>query len=846
VRRRPAVAGLVAALVLGLLASGVSAWLAYQERVSAQARQRLTEQEILNTVSRVRNLLEVGWQAHDLAKLKEAESEARRAVQLASNNSASASVQSEAESMLTEAVALRSRAEKTRILLDRILDAAVWQRTSFGPTAESGRHTVLAAQGVDESYASAFRDWGLDIDETKESDIVARLRAEPDVVLQEVIAGLDNWMLLRRQERRPEAEWRILYRLANEVDKNEHHRRLRALLAGESMPYADLSVGIIGTGQPWHVSLGMACAHSWRQAQELRKEIDVRSASVLTVALLSQGCIAVGDLDGAAEVLQVALTDRPGEVVLLYSMGKLCLRRGPSQLGKAIEYYRAARTRRPRMGLALSLALIQANRASEAEGILNELVREQPQNHVFCTYLGMALDAQQKQTAAEAAFRKCVDLRPNSALMHNNLGIALARQDNNVAAEASYRQAISLRPNFAQALSNLGIALMNQRKTGEAAEVIRKAIGLEPEAAEAHFRLGTVLREQKRFADAETAFRKAIELSPDDAESYVRLGLTLIQLGKHAAGETAFRKACKLAPGNYAAHYNLAVNLYGQEKYVEAESAYRKAIECQPDSAPAYQNLAVCLLQQGQYDEALKSQKMACELFASKDPERPKALSLLGHCERSALLNARLPAILRGSEKPATAAERVELARICTQKKLYAAAAQFYVEAFAKQPTFAEQVKSLARFRAAGVAAQAGCGFGVDAKKLNDKERVRWRRQALEWLRRDLVWWTKAIDDGKAQTRDDARQWLEQCRADGKFDCIRDHESLLVLPQDERAEWEQFWIDVDSLLRRLAVPDKRPPLLQTRGTQRGSELRPLSTFGHLFGTSNSMILWVRT
>jgi hypothetical protein len=32
-----------------------------------------------------------------------------------------------------------------------------------------------------------------------------------------------------------------------------------------------------------------------------------------------------------------------------------------------------------------------------------------------------------------------------------------------------------------------------------------------------------------------------------------------------------------------------------------------------------------------------------------------------------------------------------------------------------------------------------GCGQGQDADKLDNQERARWRRQALEWLRQDIT-----------------------------------------------------------------------------------------------------------
>ena len=43
------------------------------------------------------------------------------------------------------------------------------------------------------------------------------------------------------------------------------------------------------------------------------------------------------------------------------------------------------------------------------------------------------------------------------------------------------------------------------------------------------------------------------------------------------------------------------------------------------------------------------------------------------------------------------------------------------------------------RYEAATAAALAGSSQGEDAGPLDDKERARWRRQALSWLRQDLA-----------------------------------------------------------------------------------------------------------
>jgi serine/threonine-protein kinase len=213
------------------------------------------------------------------------------------------------------------------------------------------------------------------------------------------------------------------------------------------------------------------------------------------------------------------------------------------------------------------------------------------------------------------------------------------------------------------------------------------------------------------------------------------------------------------------------------------------------------------LMRQARFDEAAAALNKALDLLPATHPSREWARQLRQHCQRFAILDARLPAILRGTEKPANAAEQLELAQLCALKKNYAAAARFFRDAFTAEPKRAEAVPEATRYNAACAAALAGCGQGKDAGGLDDKERAFWRRQALDWLRQDLTWWGKAIDGADAQTNAQARQMLRHWKADGDLVGVRAKDALARLPDEERKQWKMLWLDVDALLRRVNQPE---------------------------------------
>jgi hypothetical protein len=289
VRRRPAAAALLSAVGVLVGAGAVGAWSVYQERTAARVRQALTDQEVRGVVERARGPLEEGWRAVDLAKVTEAVSEANRAVNIARSGGASPAVQQEAEAFQQHASGRLDRARKNRTLLGAVLDVSAPQETRTYARNQAGQMLALFQPSGDEQYAAAFGDWGLDMEGTAEAEVVEQLRREPDVVLHEVIAGLDAWMMERRLLNRPEAEWRRLVRVADELDRDDRRRRLRAVLAGGSPPRVETVAGLVGAGSAWPAVWELARGSARRQLSEVRKEINPQTEPVLTVVTCPHG-----------------------------------------------------------------------------------------------------------------------------------------------------------------------------------------------------------------------------------------------------------------------------------------------------------------------------------------------------------------------------------------------------------------------------------------------------------------------------------------------------------------------------------------------------------------------------
>jgi serine/threonine protein kinase/Tfp pilus assembly protein PilF len=758
-QHRPLVAGVAAALLVGLLALGTGAvWYQHQEA------QRFAEQVRQEELARK----EVDRAAEFLAGLHKQLARNGGVRQLLNEPARWQGQLQQAQLYLDKAQALRERAGESLdpALTDRlqVLQLQLTQGRADRQLAEQmekirldwsaqvdGRLDFAAAE---RQYPKAFADAGLDVAQGQLPQIASRIRKS--AIQEQLVAALDNWAFVA---------W------------HENHRPLQARL---------LQLARLADPDPWR-----------NQVRDPAAWTDPQTAKALTDTLVAKK-IALGEFSPQ----------------MLESLGQLLL----SAKGDAAGWLRQALAHHPSdFWLNFDLANILAkDRPSDAAGY----------------------------------YRAALAVRPQSTVAWYNLGNGLVAQKDLPGAVDAFRKALTIDPRDTKILVNLGAALHDQKDCPGAMDAYRKALTINPRDAMAWYNLAITLSEQKDVPGAVDAYRKALAFKPRYAHAWVNLGTLLYSQQDPKGAGAAFQKALDIDPRYTLAWYNLGNVLSAQKDLPGAIQAYQKALQIDPQLAQAHGALGRALLERGEFAQAHKATLRALQLLPANHPLRGTAQKQIQRCEQALQQEQRALDVVQGKAPPDDATALLQLAQFCHRYHRPATATRLYASAFTDQPSLAEDVRQGLRFQAACAATLAAAGRGLDASKVSDQDRSELRRQALAWLRADLMRLTQTMADYQAAAQPtppasplgkllapspefgaaalllacDRWQYWQQNPA---LMSVRDDKALAKLPVAEQKDWRKLWSEVRALDKQVRASFSEKQLTGNRTVQQKEQVHPV-------------------
>ncbi len=702
-------------------------------------------------------------------------------------------------------------AEKDRRMIVRLEEARL---RIADPDANASGFDIAGSAVL---FAAAFKDYmGLDLQRFDQQESAADIIGRD--IGKELLAGLDDWLFVERAEDRHMLIRSILR--AADPDASSFRNRLNAAVQANDRK----TLTAMATGD---------------QERELSPGNLLRLARALN---------ALGAETEALKLLRAGQSRYPALLWINFDLAQHLQRARPPAYEEAIRFYTVAAALHPgSTGIYTNLGLVLGNKGDldGAAACFRRVIEIDPKLAQVHGSLGLVLQAKADLEGAAACFRRAIELDPKSAAAHNNLGGLLGSKGDLEGAAACFRRAIELNPKGAGAHNNLGLVLESKGHHDVAAACFRRAIEIEPMNAGARMELVKVLAPVGRLEEARAAWAAALGHDPPSHDAWFGYAELCLFLGQdeeyrrscHALlarfGDTADPAVAErvgrvlllpasseelergaalvdraVAAGPTHPYYSWFLATKGLADY--RRGRFDAAIDAlqqagargvaMPATGPV---LAMALYRSGRTQQAREALAAAIRSYDWEDGKAVEQNAWTGHIlrrEAEELIPPNLSAFLKGEYQPKDNSERLELFDSCRFRKRYLSASRLYADALAADPKLADDALSSNRYNAACSAARAGCGQGEDAKDLDVKERTRWHKQALDWLRADLDLRAKQLDGDKPEERQAAAATLQHWQQDSDLAGLRDAAELAKLPADEQEACKKLWADVHAVL----------------------------------------------
>lgn len=239
-----------------------------------------------------------------------------------------------------------------------------------------------------------------------------------------------------------------------------------------------------------------------------------------------------------------ALYEKTTDSSRIYERMRAYQQRG--DLDKLLEFVRRVMKSSVHEGMKRSAQsqLVQASQQQGKSGelitLLQEDIKERPDDTVSYKMLGQVYSRQNSRAEAIEMYEKVIELTPDDGDAYRELGQLYSRQRMHNEAISTYKKAIELKPDESYLYSSLARAYAN---TGQTDEILKLADALKERSRDgySYSQLGAVYMAARLYDEAIEAYKKAVKLSPE-SHYRSRLAQAYEQAGKPEEAEAMYEK----------------------------------------------------------------------------------------------------------------------------------------------------------------------------------------------------------------------------------------------------------------------------------------------------------------
>lgn len=207
--------------------------------------------------------------------------------------------------------------------------------------------------------------------------------------------------------------------------------------------------------------------------------------------------------------------------------------------------------------------LLQQERYEDAEGILQDLLRNDPDDAVVLSFLAEVKLQADDYPTAHHFIDQSLAITPNNPALHHLKARILIQENRFNEAIDFIEEAIQLDPEDADFHALKALILLQQKKFQESLDAADQALELDAENLLALNMRTTALQKLDRKEDAFITIEGALKEDPNNSFTHSNYGWNLLEAGDHKKALEHFRQALQNDPGN----------VYAQQGMVEAIKA---------------------------------------------------------------------------------------------------------------------------------------------------------------------------------------------------------------------------------------------------------------------------------
>ena len=300
-------------------------------------------------------------------------------------------------------------------------------------------------------------------------------------------------------------------------------------------------------------------------------------------------------------------------------------------------------------------------------GILEELVKKNPDSGIGCYYLGL-LAAQQKDAhGAEAWLEKAIEKgsapirgkamtslatlyegngrvddaiavyqellegQPRNFYVRRRLGELFQEKGEPDKALAEYLAYLEYDATNSAVLRQVGLLYLEKEKTAEAIDVFKQVTDSEPESWLDRFFYGFALEASGKNAAALEQYAKIPRATDGEQDVYVRarirMALVFMDERHPDKAEAALREALDKAPDDSSLTATLADVFVRDDRGADAVDLLSRALERKPDDEQLLYGLGTAYEKLGRVDDSLSQMRKVLQV----DPEHADAMNFIGY-----------------------------------------------------------------------------------------------------------------------------------------------------------------------------------------------------------------------